>query len=245
MALSDVIEARDRRRFGAALFAQHPILSLPDLEEDESIISVQISHAASNLRLASTSLLRTVLTIDEAYSTSGVQVVSAATLEETDWSTWLISAKELLQRATGATQNYSCVIESTPSAAAKVRVARLTAIQAAFGFPAVTLAEILKVSRPALYKWLDAEQDTTLRPENQRRLALIEMLAAKWRARSNAPLSSVAHEPVAQGRTVLDFLKDEPMDENSVKAAFERLVKKIPERPRTPSQRMAEAGFKR
>jgi hypothetical protein len=131
------------------------------------------------------------------------------------------------------------------SPAAKLRVDRIAEIQGALGVPMQTLAGILKISRPCLYKWIDAEQAITLQPDNRERLAAIEQVAAQWRGRSSAPLSSVAHEPVRGGKTVLELLGADVLDKRAIAAAFELLANKLGTQPKTRSQRMAEAGFRR
>ncbi len=246
MALSNVIEARASTRLRAALFAPRPIAQFGLLDEADLITS-HIPPLVSCGGQAWSSPSRRVLITSESYPTSGAQVVAAASPAEASWNDWLNAAKQLLQQTVIAEQKEirSRVPLPNPTAAATLRVGRVTAVQAAFGFSAATLADILRVSRPALYKWLDIAQDVTLRPENQRRLAKIEALASKWRASTNAPLNALANEPVIQERTVLDFLKDEAIDENAIAGAFEALLRKIVAQPKTPSQKMAEAGFKR
>ena len=58
-------------------------------------------------------------------------------------------------------------------------------------------------------------------------------------------MSSVIHEPLPGGRTVLDMLTDEGLNEAAVVSAFDELIEKLQGKPKTLSQRMAEAGFKR
>ena len=156
--------------------------------------------------------------------------------EATGWHRWAANAQSIRQRPEGA---------HTPASAAKLRVERLSAIQAAMGLPVRVLAEVLHISRPGLYKWLDAQQDRLLQADNRQRLAVIEQLAKQWRARSNAPLSSVAHEPLASGHTVLEMLTAKDVDEAAVIAAFDDLVAKLQGKPKTLTQRMVESGFKR
>lgn len=132
-----------------------------------------------------------------------------------------------------------------PSAGARLRVERLAAIQAALGLPIQALADVLDISRPGLYKWLDASKDIALQETNRQRLASVERLGKVWRQRSNAPLSAVAYEPLARGSSVLQMLSNERLDEEAVINAFDELVDKLQAKPKSPSRRMAEAGFTR
>lgn len=132
-----------------------------------------------------------------------------------------------------------------PPTAAKLRVERISEIQAALGVPMQTLACILKISRPCLYKWIDAEQSIALHPDNRERLATIERLVAEWRKQSRAPLSVVAQEPLKSGHTIIDLLTQETISQKAVLAAFEHLADKLKSKPKSLSQRMAEKGFTR
>lgn len=157
--------------------------------------------------------------------------------------------RRLLERSTAAKQPaVSPALEkpfhAQPSAA-RLRVDRIAAIQAATGLPMQTLASILQISRPCLYKWIDSGQDITLHGENRERLATIERLAAQWQQRSPAPLGLIAHEPLKNGHTVLELLAKDAINEKAVLAAFDQLVEKLKGKPKSPSQRMADVGFKR
>ena len=66
-----------------------------------------------------------------------------------------------------------------------------------------------------------------------------------WQERCNAPLASVAYESVTGGRTVVQMLKDEVVVEAEVIAVFAELAKKLRDKPKSLSQRMAEAGYTR
>jgi hypothetical protein len=132
-----------------------------------------------------------------------------------------------------------------PSASARLRVERLAAIQAALALPIQALADVLDISRPGLYKWLDASKDIKLQETNRQRLASAERLAKLWRQRSNAPLSAVIYEPLARGRTALQMLTDEHLDEAAIIGAFDELVDKLQAKPKSLGRRMTEAGFTR
>jgi len=187
------------------------------------------------------------LMVNECYSTDDLGVVrnietvnrvNADWLwsDATGWCHWPTPDKNIQKRTESA---------NALSSAAKLRVERLSAIQAAMGLPVQTLADVLRISRPGLYKWLDAKQDITLQADNRQRLALIEQLAKRWREKSNAPLNSIAHEPLANGHTVLEMLTNENVGEAPVVSAFNELVAKLQSKPKSLSQRMVDAGFKR
>lgn len=167
--------------------------------------------------------------------------------DERDELNWSAPAKALFQRAADVrpAQDIDAGAKSVKSAGATLRVARLASIQAAFGLTTKALAEVLQMTRPNLYKWLDASKDITLQQANRQRLDAIERLAKRWRGLSDAPLSSVAHEPLSGGHTMLDMLTHASLNEDAVSSAFDELIEKLQGKPKTLSQRMAEAGFKR
>lgn len=158
--------------------------------------------------------------------------------EANNWARWTEMVRELLQ-------GVEIDAKPAPSAAAKLRVERLARIQAALGLPTHAFAEVLRVSRPGLYKWLDASKGIALQEASRQRLAAVERLAKLWRERSNAPLNSVAHEPLEGGRTVLELLTADVLDEVAVFRAFDEAAAKLQGKPKSLSQRMAEAGFTR
>lgn len=184
---------------------------------------------------------------------------STTTVEELDdqipsaagptWTQWAESTrKAFLEAATQAATKSAtprAVEAQDLQAEAQRRVQRLVAIQAALGLTMQDLAAALNLSRPQLYKWLDASQDVRLQEAKRQRLDAVERIAKAWQARSAAPLRAVAHEPLANGRTAFELLAADAIDEAAVNAAFGELTAKLQTQPKTRSQLLAEAGFKR
>lgn len=184
---------------------------------------------------------------------------STTTVEELDdqipsaagptWTQWAESTrKAFLEAATQAATKSAtprAVEAQDLQAEAQRRVQRLVAIQAALGLTMQDLAAALNLSRPQLYKWLDASQDVRLQEAKRQRLDAVERIAKAWQARSAAPLRAVAHEPLTNGRTAFELLAADAIDEVAVNAAFGELTAKLQTQPKTRSQLLAEAGFKR
>jgi DNA-binding transcriptional regulator YiaG len=183
---------------------------------------------------------RTVLIVDRdvLLATSAIPTVTVEDFDADSWSRWSKASKEAFQEAAAAAK-------AAPSAAARLRVERLAALQAALGLSTSNLAQALGLSRPGLYKWLDASSDVKLQGASRERLAAVERIAKQWRERSTAPLSSVSNEPLADGRTVLAMMVADQFDEAAVVGAFDELLAKLAAKPKTRSQKLAEAGFKR
>lgn len=251
--MSETIQATRQRNWRAALVRQPPSALIDDVEPRDEfanayrsakiyssgrhLIDVGVIGAGGVGQAFSTNLTRSVFLVG-AYPTSG-QVVVQSEFGPDKWVEWAeVSKNELLKLLDTAAR-------SSATAAARLRVDRLTAIQAAFGLPNQAFAEVLGISRQGLYNWLDASEHIKLQAASLQRLASVERLAKLWREHSNAPLSSVAREPLPGGRTVLDMLTDESLNEAAVVGAFDELVAKLHGQPKSLSQKMNEAGFTR
>lgn len=167
----------------------------------------------------------------------------------TTWTHWAESTRKALLDAAAKTAD-KCGKPQTRQvqdlqAEAQRRVQRLAAIQAALGLTMQDLAAVLNLSRPQLYKWLDPGQAVRLQEAKRQRLGTVERIAKAWQARSATPLRAVAHEPLANRRTVFELLAADAIDEAAVNAAFDELTAKLQAQPKTRSQLLAEAGFKR
>ena len=182
---------------------------------------------------------RTVVLVDCDWATSAVAAVELENYYSSDsWLRWAKAAKNALERST--TED-----KAAPSAAARLRVERLAAVQAALGLSTSDMAQVLGLSRPGLYKWLDASNDVRLQEASRERLATVERIAKQWRERSASTLGAVAQEPLANGGTVLAMMTAENIDEVAVGGALDELVAKVAGKPKSRSQKLTEAGFKR
>ncbi len=94
-----------------------------------------------------------------------------------------------------------------PPAQAAVSVSQsLAVIRAAFSLQISQIAEILDVSRPTIYAWINQEQQPQIRHRD--RLKNIFVLAKFWNTKSTVPLGAeVLLAPDAAGATLIDCLK--------------------------------------
>jgi DNA-binding transcriptional regulator YiaG len=127
---------------------------------------------------------------------------------------------------------------------AQLRVDRIAKIQASFGLPIQTLAEVLRISRANLYKWLDVTKEITLQEESVQRLNLIEKLAFLWQSLSKTPLRSIALDPLETGENIINLLSAAEIDRERVEHAFDVYANKLTQKSKSLSQRMLEAGYK-
>lgn len=188
---------------------------------DSNVNIVGVGGAGQGLTTALTAGTKVML-VSTSWPTTAPELLfdPSEYQSENNWTRWAGQAKEALQK--GASK------ERRPStAAARLRVERLSALQAAFGFTIQDLAAVLDITRPQLYKWLDAAIDIKLQETSRVRLTAAERIAKEWTSRSSAPLSSVSKEPLNAGRTVFEMLTSDAVDEAAVIAAFDELIARL------------------
>ena len=151
------------------------------------------------------------------------------------------------EKAMGEAVLQRSVADSTPapSADARLRVEGLVAIQAVLGLSMPDFARVLGLSRPDLYEWLDASKDMKLQGASRERLAAVERIAMHWRERTAATLRSVVNEPLAGGQTALSMMVADAIDETAIVRTFDELAAKLRDKPKSRSQKLADAGVMR
>ena len=245
--MSDTIEARFYNAQRATLLQRRPSTIIDAAESFHPAVPMQFygggeMHLIGSYRMGTklTGATRTVLIVDTdvLLATSAIPTVTVEDFDADSWSRWSKASKEAFQKAAAAA-------EAAPSAAARLRVERLAGLQAALGLSTSELAQALGLFRTGLYKWLDTSSDVKLQGASRERLAAVERIAKQWRERSTAPLNSVSNEPLVDGRTVLAMMVADQVDEGGVVGAFDELLAKLAGKPKTRSQKLAEAGFKR
>lgn len=136
-------------------------------------------------------------------------------------------------------------VPEVSSQQSNLRLQRLSRLQAAFGFPISTLANILKRSRTQLYKWLDDKEHVELQGESFNRLNQLARLAEYWLAETSAPLASVARERLPSGQSIAELLGAPDLDEAAILRGFRYLAGLIKAKPATVTERLLERGFQR
>lgn len=184
-----------------------------------------------------------LLDVKHIFLSSPIDADQAARLRR-----WIKVVKGKLESGSAASSNLPAALTqpvvSRPSAAARYRVERLTSLEAALGMSKQELADVLRISRAGLYKWLDESHDVKLQEGNAARLSQLGRIATAWQRRTPLPLSAVKHEEV-NGTTILAMLTAEELDEKSIVGALDEVLSRVKNRPKSPSQRLADAGFKR
>lgn len=238
MDVSDTIQARHCNPQQATLRQLRPSTIIDAAESLRPSVYSPIIDVGTIGRVnkAMTGATRVML-VDTDVATSAVQAVGVDDYNVGVWSRWIETTQTALQPAADA--------KPAPSAAARLRVERLAAIQAVLGLSTLDFAQVLGRSRPGLYKWLDATKDVQLQEASRERLAVVERIAKRWRERSAAPLSAVANEPLSGGHTALRMMAADVIDEAAVVRAFDELLAKLQGKPKSRSQKLADAGFAR
>lgn len=249
--MTNIISAeKQARRFSAHLWAAqaHDIVPASGLPNQSSFYDTNVGGLNVEPRLkhtyvfyynaAATGAVPVRVPMTPGTYTRASEIAVALNLaslssEATSWRPVLFAPEEV---PPAVTQEVS---------ASQRRVSRLLSIQATLGLPVQTLATILRISRPALYKWLDVDDEVQPHADNRERLIAVERIAQKWRVRSSSPLNSVAYEPLANGRTIIDMLTAGDINESDIFRSLDELVAKLQAKPNSLSQRMMEAGYSR
>lgn len=251
--MSQLIRPRPYTWREAALYQQRPstIIDAVEHAEAQSYPAVHVLYEHQPTFVVSVGGLTTVFKcgltaatryapVDKSWATTAPEVIDAtlADVQGTNWSRWTEQTKAAFRRAAAGQGR-------TVTSASRLRVERLAAIQAALGFTTQDFAAVLGLSRPQLYRWLDAGDDVRLQDAKRQRLATVERISKAWQEFSTAPLRSVSHEPLADGSTVFSRLTADAIDEAALLGTFAGLADKLLAKPKTRSQLLAEAGFKR
>lgn len=252
MSSRDLIESAPRRRLHAHLFSS-PLVDAGTREDETTLLIGDLPFVTSTRRSGDAEFV--VFLSDEqipSWAISSLAVKPARPLHTAAQYSWLVenlpeSAQCFLreQSTSAGSARQNPPQHASPESAARLRVARLTEIQAAFGLPIQSLAAVLGISRAQLYKWLDPLNDVLPHGSSHERLAVVERLAARWRSLTDVPLSQIAHEPLQDGRTLLAWMSDSTIDESAVRAAMADVAERLTALGPTPGQRLAQAGFTR
>ncbi len=100
-------------------------------------------------------------------------------------------------------------------------------IQAALGLTVSHLAAVLNVERQTIYNWLQAEEPPVLQSRTRTRLAEVVDWSRKWNQRCPRPAGKLAASlDLGQG-TLLDLLKQTPVNEAALQSAMNTLAESI------------------
>ena len=107
----------------------------------------------------------------------------------------------------------------------------IATIRSALSLQIKELAEILRVQRPTIYSWIKDEVEPSA--TNRERLQTLYRVAAIWNQVCNLPAGKLVRGVGTDGRSILDLLKEEDIDEHEVERRFRQLA---PQRQRIKSE---------
>lgn len=120
----------------------------------------------------------------------------------------------------------------------------LTEIRDAFSLTTVQLAEVLGVSRQAIYDWTGGK---TVKPENRQRIGQILEFVEKWRELHPAPMGPVVAE-VLDGASLLDLLRADELDAQAIAGQLASIAARLgevrAERPASARELAAKHGMR-
>lgn len=96
------------------------------------------------------------------------------------------------------------------------------------GFNISELSDILHVSRPTVYEWIDSESPN-IQTENQIRLNEIYDVCAKWKKTNLGRIGNKLRRVMYWDKSLFDLLKEESLDRASINEIFS-LLKEIMQR---------------
>ena len=112
-------------------------------------------------------------------------------------------------------------IGNDKGATARTPADMVAAVKAAFGLSVSQFARIMGVQRPTVYAWLDEEGGPeALRAANRDRLLQLTALAEEWNRRSSASARGVLERHVIDGKTLLEWLAQEPVNIDAARRAI-------------------------
>lgn len=103
----------------------------------------------------------------------------------------------------------------------------LASISANLSLRVSELAEVLKVTRPAIYSWMSS--DPSLREENRKRLFSIAQIASDWSKFSNLPVGTAVRRSTLSSKSLLDLLKEDKIDREAIAELLKELADLISE----------------
>lgn len=84
------------------------------------------------------------------------------------------------------------------------------------------LASVLGVERPTVYAWMRG--DAKPQPQNRARLSELLKVAGIWKRLSDLPLGTVVRDELdTQGRSLLDDMRDDPLDFAKIESRMRQL----------------------
>ena len=117
-------------------------------------------------------------------------------------------------------------------------IERLGHVRTELSLTIAQLAATLRVSRLAVYGWLDGAQP---RGQNLLRLKQLSDIADSWAKRSKAPLGSLVVTPLPQGPRLFDLMQEVPLNQSAIARALDTLHRVMSDRPRRlASQALAD-----
>ena len=107
-------------------------------------------------------------------------------------------------------------------------------IKATLGVNITDLAVIAKVSRQALYEWIDGG---TISEKNYERLFALRQICRAWRRMAKKPIGKLVHARTDDQTSLLDLLQQDELDQAAIGALLEVLAAKVAEQEAARQER--------
>lgn len=90
----------------------------------------------------------------------------------------------------------------------------LSTIRSSLSLNMTEMAKIFKVERPTVYAWIGGSSEP--HPSNKNRLNRIFSIAKYWENLSSLPAGSLVRQPNSNGKSIIDLLSEEIIDEKQI-----------------------------
>ena len=118
---------------------------------------------------------------------------------------------------------------------------KLLEIRKALSVNMTELAKILRVERPTLYAWFKDEASPI--SANYNRVSQVHKLAKQWMSMSHRPPESMKREPLLSGKSLLDILAEDTINEEEALTAFQKLATSMSTKRETRSALVRRLGY--
>jgi hypothetical protein len=149
-----------------------------------------------------------------------------------------VEASSSVVRCSTAPAQSARISQATPLSTRE----KLMALRRYFSLNVTELSRSLRVERPTAYSWLAESAEPHTR--NLERLNRLYGLGRSWRRASPTPVGSANKIPLSNGRSLLDLISGEPLDQEAILASFPEIRALLAIRRSGPRNRqsVAEAG---
>jgi len=135
---------------------------------------------------------------------------------------WINTPSRWINQGTGSnpvflilTEARSEQVQPAPISPGPSLQEQIALIRSSLSLQVKEIARAVGVERPTVYSWINDER--TPHPRNRERLRCLYALARHWNRFCGLPLGKGLHEPDPEGKTIFDYLSEDPIPMEDLK----------------------------